>query len=342
MNQRSHKARDKPRHETSRGDRLQKVMAAAGIGSRRDCEQLIQAGRVEVDGDVVTELGTRVILGQQEVRVDGQPLASPKPKYYLVNKPPGIVSTNRDQDGRLRVIDLVPPEGHLFTVGRLDRSSEGLMLVTNDGELANRLAHPRYGISKTYRVTVAGHPTPEALKQLRQGVWLADGPVRVAALSVKKRQRKNTILEMVLTEGRNREIRRMAAKIGHKVLELKRVALGPLTLGDIPPGAYRELTRGELNALRAAGKGKGVPGRAGRSSKMKACAAGPSQQQAERQTGRNTDERGKVDQVKSPQRSKTSQRSKSTQRLKSTQRSKSTHGSKGRRTKSKRPRAVKR
>ena len=310
MNRRSHIARQ----ETPRGDRLQKVMAAAGIGSRRDCEQLILQGRVEVDGDVVTELGTRVVVGQQDVRVDGQPLANPKLKYYLVNKPPGVVSTHRDQDGRLRVIDLVPPEGHLFTVGRLDRSSEGLMLVTNDGELANRLAHPRYGVAKTYRVTVAGHPTPEALKQLRQGVWLADGRVHVAGLHVKKRQRNITILEMVLTEGRNREIRRMAAKIGHKVLELKRVALGPLTLGDVPAGAYRELTRGELRALR--GLGKGSPGNTERSQARTVGDSGRSEKKAGRR-GRSHE------QAKSVQRSKSAQRSKSSRRSKSGRRSNS-------------------
>ncbi len=320
MNRRSQNVRQ----ETPRGDRLQKAMAAAGIGSRRDCEQLILQGRVEVDGDVVTELGTRVVVGQQDVRVDGQPLANPKLKYYLVNKPPGVVSTHRDQDGRLRVIDLVPPEGHLFTVGRLDRSSEGLMLVTNDGELANRLAHPRYGVAKTYRVTVAGYPTPDALKQLRRGVWLADGRVRVAGLHVKKRHRNNTILEMVLTEGRNREIRRMAAKIGHKVLELKRVALGPLTLGDVPPGAFRELTKGELRALR--GLGKGSPGNTGRPQERTAGGSRRSQEEVGQQK-------------KAGPQKKDGRRGKSNEQAKSVQRSKSSrHSKSGRRSTSKRSR----
>jgi 23S rRNA pseudouridine2605 synthase len=236
-------------------------MAAAGIGSRRECEQLILDGRVEVDGRIVTELGTRV-SPQNDVRFDGESLTPSRPRYYLVNKPVGVVSTNRDQQGRPRVIDLVPPSGHLFTVGRLDRTSEGLILVTNDGELANQLAHPRYEIPKVYRVTVAGHPTREALQQLRRGVWIAEGPVQVAELTLKKQQSKTTILEMVLTEGRNREIRRLAAKIGHKVLELKRIALGPLRLGDIPAGAYRELTSREVGALTAL-----VTGRARRASK---------------------------------------------------------------------------
>ena len=323
MNRRSHNARQ----ETQPGDRLQKVMAAGGIGSRRDCEQLILDGRVEVDGDVVTELGTRVVLDEQDVRVDGQSLGKSKQKYYLVNKPPGVVSTHRDQDGRMRVIDLVPPEGHLFTVGRLDRSSEGLMLVTNDGELANRLAHPRYGISKTYRVTVAGHPTPEALKQLREGVWLAEGRVRVAGLYVKKRQRKNTILEMVLTEGRNREIRRMAAKIGHKVLELKRIALGPLSLGDVPPGAYRELTKDELRALQGARKRS--PEKTERSRERTVGRSGQSRKKAGSQkkvgSPKKVDRRGSsVDKAKSFQGSKSARGSKSVRRSKTGRRGKPT------------------
>ena len=246
---------------TTEGDRLQKVLASAGIASRRECEQLILDGRVEVNGDVITELGTRVVVGKDEIRFDCELIELSKPRYYLVHKPIGVVSTNRDQEGRPRVIDLVPPAGHLFTVGRLDRSSEGLILVTNDGELANKLAHPRYEIPKVYRVTVAGHPSHKALQQLRRGVWLAEGQVRVSELVIKKRQTKNTILEMVLTEGRNREIRRMAAKVGHKVLELRRIAMGPLRLGDIPAGAYRELTGREIKAIKDTLRGKTRSGR---------------------------------------------------------------------------------
>ena len=144
---------------SSEGDRLQKILASAGIASRRECEQLILDGRVQVDGKVVTELGTRVVIGKQEIRFDCEPIEVSSPKYYLVNKPMGVVSTNSDPDGRIRVIDLVPPAGHLFTVGRLDRSSEGLILVTNDGELANKLAHPRYEIPKVYRAVSYTHLT---------------------------------------------------------------------------------------------------------------------------------------------------------------------------------------
>lgn len=232
------------------GQRLQKVLAAAGIGSRRQCEQLIEEGRVEVDRQVVAILGTRVDPSRQEIRVDGRTVRRPKRIYLLVHKPPGVISTSRDPAGRLRVVDLVATDQRLFTVGRLDKSSEGLILVTNDGELANRLLHPRYQVERTYQVVVAGEPTREAIDALRRGVHLAEGRVRVARLRIRHRRKRSTVLEMVLTEGRNREIRRMAARIGHKVMSLKRVGFGPLRLGDLPPGAYRELTRAELQRLR--------------------------------------------------------------------------------------------
>lgn len=235
----------------SNQQRLQKVLAAAGIGSRRECESFIIEGRVEIDGQVVTELGTTVDPLLQEIRMDGDALKRFKPIYYIVNKPSGVLSTNSDPAGRMRVIDLVPPGTRLFTVGRLDKASEGLMLVTNDGELANRLAHPRYGVEKTYHVIVAGHPSGEALKTLRRGIHLAEGVVRVSRLSVKKRLKQSTQLEMVLSEGRNREIRRMAAYIEHKVVSLKRIGLGTLRLGTMPTGSYRPLTEPELKRLRA-------------------------------------------------------------------------------------------
>lgn len=250
------KSRRKPRGQgkpTPRpeGERLQKVLAAAGIASRRQCEQLILEGRIEVDRQVVTELGTRVDVSKHEVRADGEPILCPQRVWFAVNKPPGIVCTNRDPAGRARVIDLIDANQRLFTVGRLDRSSEGLILVTNDGELANRLAHPRYELERTYQVVVAGTPSTDRLNLLRRGVHLAEGRVRVARLRVKRRQTSSTVLEMVLTEGRNREIRRMAARIGHKVMSLKRIAFGPVRLGDLPTGQYRSLTSNELRTLRA-------------------------------------------------------------------------------------------
>ncbi|MBC8874512.1 MAG: rRNA pseudouridine synthase [Planctomycetes bacterium] len=234
---------------SAEGERLQKVLAAAGIGSRRECEELIREGRVEVDRQVVSELGVRVDPLRNEIRVDGDLLRRPKLVYYAVNKPPGVVSTNRDPSGRLRVIDLVKSDERLFTIGRLDRSSEGLIIVTNDGELANRLMHPRYGVEKRYAVRVAGHPSPQQLSKLRKGVYLSEGMTRVAGLRIKSRHRQCTDLEIVLDEGRNREIRRLLARIGHKVVRLRRTTIGTLQLGDLPVGAHRSLKRDEVRSL---------------------------------------------------------------------------------------------
>jgi 23S rRNA pseudouridine2605 synthase len=234
-------------------ERLQKVLAGAGLGSRRKCEELIVEGRVEIDRKVVTELGTRVDPAAQQIRVDGVMLRQPKLVYYAVNKPPGMVCTNRDPSGRPRVIDLLPKgEQRLFSVGRLDLNSEGLILLTNDGDLANRLTHPRYGVRKTYRVLVAGHPDREVTTKLRQGVRLAEGVAKVTGVRIKQRRKQSTILEMVLEEGRNREIRRVLAKVGHKVLLLVRTAVGPITLGELGPGQYRQLTSREVASLRQA------------------------------------------------------------------------------------------
>jgi 23S rRNA pseudouridine2605 synthase len=237
------------------GERLQKVLAGAGLGSRRECEELIVEGRVEVDHQVVTELGTRVQPESQEIRVDGESLNIQRAAYYVVNKPKGVVSTSRDPDGRPRVTDLVPPElGRLFAVGRLDMSSEGLILLTNDGELANALTHPRYGVEKTYQVFVSGHPTQRVLDQLEKGVRLAEGWAKALSVKVKNRRKDSTVLEMVLDEGRNREIRRLLARVGHKVRKLVRVGVGPIRLGDMPAGSYRELTPPEVKELRKAAR----------------------------------------------------------------------------------------
>jgi 23S rRNA pseudouridine2605 synthase len=234
------------------GDRLQKVLAAAGLGSRRQCEELITAGRVEVDRRVVTELGTRVDPLRQQIRVDGDVLKTAKLEYYAVNKPQGVVSTSRDPAGRPRVIDLLPDKvaTRLFAVGRLDLASEGLILLTNDGELANRLTHPRYGVAKTYRATVAGTPDRETLLKLHRGVRLAEGVARAERVKIISSHGRGTVLEMVLREGKNREIRRILARVGHKVLRLTRTAVGPVRLGDLPSGAVRRLSREEIAALK--------------------------------------------------------------------------------------------
>jgi 23S rRNA pseudouridine2605 synthase len=243
--------------QRQRPPRLQKVLALAGYGSRRACEQLILDGRVEVDRQVVIELGTRVDARKQHVRVDGEAIQLPQPLYYALNKPTGVVTTNRDPAGRMRVIDLIPGGDQLFAIGRLDKSSSGLILVTNDGDFANNLAHPRYGIQKTYRVVVAGHPTHETLDKLRRGVRLSDGRVQVGSLRIKSRSKHQTVLQMVLEEGRNREIRRMLAAVGHKVISLQRTAIGSLRLGDLPEGAHRPLTQQEVRRLRSAAQAGG-------------------------------------------------------------------------------------
>jgi len=235
-------------------ERLQKVLAAAGIGSRRECEELITGGRVEVDGEFVTELGRKVDPAVHKIQVDGVVLAKQKRVYFALNKPVGVVSTNSDPDGRTRVIDLIKSNERLYPVGRLDRTSEGLILVTNDGELANRLTHPRYGVEKIYRVRVVGKPTAEALAKVRKGVYLSEGVARVSSIQVKRRYKQSTELEIVLQEGLNREIRRILARVGHKVVQLKRVSIGPIRLGTMPAGAHRMLSRDEVQALRRATK----------------------------------------------------------------------------------------
>jgi 23S rRNA pseudouridine2605 synthase len=232
------------------GERLQKVLASAGIASRRECEELIREGRVEVDRQVIRELGTRVDPQHQEIRVDGEVLPRPKLVYFAVNKPIGVVSTSRDPAGRPRVIDLLPPNTpRVFAVGRLDISSEGLILVTNDGELANRLTHPRHGVEKIYHVQVAGQVERDVLAKLHRGIRLAEGFAHAKHVRIKSRRKRSSILEMVLDEGRNREIRRLLARVGHKVQRLKRVAVGPVRLGDMPAGAVRPLTRKEIESL---------------------------------------------------------------------------------------------
>jgi 23S rRNA pseudouridine2605 synthase len=241
-------------------ERLQKLLAAAGLGSRRHCEEYILAGRVTVDGQVVTQLGVKVDLHRQQVAVDGERLRPHKKVYYLVNKPSGYLSTTADPSGRPRVIDLVPPsEARLFTVGRLDENTEGLLLVTNDGELAHRLAHPRFQVERVYRALVAGQPGQETLNELQRGMHFAEGKFRVRSVRIVKSQGRGTVLELVLTEGQNREVRRLLARVGHKVMALKRIAFGPLKLADLDPGAYRPLRPHEIDELHDYVSGKKRP-----------------------------------------------------------------------------------
>lgn len=232
--------------------RLQRVMATAGVASRRECELIIQEGRVEVDGKVVVELGFKVDPQKSEIYVDAQKIRIEALQYFMLNKPPGILSTSQDPSGRPRVIDLIKTDSRVYNVGRLDQSSEGLILVTNDGNLAHRLTHPRFGVEKKYHVQVDGRPTPAQLRQLQDGVYLAEGRVRASNIKYLKRASSGSWLEIVLDEGRNREIRRMLAAIGHKVRVLKRVSIGPLKMGELPVGAHRPLTSQEIQKLQEA------------------------------------------------------------------------------------------
>jgi len=230
--------------------RLQKILAQAGVGSRRECERLIEEGRVKVDREVVTKLGSQADPDAQEIRVDDERIKIEKTRHYLLNKPQGYICSNADEYGRARAIDLVPdPDERLYTVGRLDADSEGLIIVTNDGRLADLLTHPRYGVTKTYRVDVSGQVTPEELEQLRKGVWSSEGRLSAERVKIEGHTKTRTILQMVLAEGKNRAIRRMLIRLGHKVKRLRRIKIGPLADDRLKPGAYRSLTLKEVQLL---------------------------------------------------------------------------------------------
>ena len=244
---------DPPDVHAPEGVRLQKVLAGAGLGSRRACEDLIAAGRVTVDGVVVRELGVRVDPRRAVVHVDGARVQLDTSLVTLAfNKPAGVVSTMSDERGRPSVAQYVTdrPE-RLFHVGRLDAETEGLLLLTNDGELANRLAHPSHGVRKTYLATVQGRVRPAVGVALRAGVQLDDGPVVVDSFRVVDTSGGRTLVEVVVHEGRNRIVRRLMEAVGHPVVRLVRTQIGPVRLGNLRPGATRELTRKELGALMA-------------------------------------------------------------------------------------------
>lgn len=231
--------------------RLQKFLAMAGVDSRRKCEEYIRTGRVTVDSEVVTDPARSVNPLKQDVRLDSERLRMPRLRYFLVNKPKGFLCTNHDPQGRPKAVDLVPAsEQRMFTVGRLDEMTQGMLLITNDGDLAQRLAHPRFEVIRRYRCHVAGIPHPETLKQLREGMYFAEGFFKFRNVHIHRRKGQSAILEMELQEGKNREIRRLMARVGHKVLALERIEFGPLQLGSLAPGRHRELQPFEIHELR--------------------------------------------------------------------------------------------
>lgn len=235
--------------------RLQKVLAAAGIGSRRECEEIILDGRVSVNGRPVSSLPVLVDLQHDEIAVDDRPLRAQRKVYYLVHKPRGVHCTNYDPAGRPRACDLLHGvHERVFPVGRLDADSTGLLLMTNDGELAQHLAHPRYGVAKTYRAHVSGHITKADIDKMRAGVWLADGKAHISDAKIIHSGRDGSVVELTLKEGRNREVRRVLARLGHNVRRLLRIKIGPLSLRGLAPGAYRPLTPAELKSLQRYGQ----------------------------------------------------------------------------------------
>ncbi|HMF04492.1 MAG TPA: pseudouridine synthase [Acidimicrobiia bacterium] len=234
------------------GVRLQKVLARAGFGSRRAAEALIADGRVTVDG-AVARLGQRVGPGRERVEVDGVPVSvRDDVVYYLLNKPRRVVTTARDPEGRVTAVDLVPSEPRVFPVGRLDYETEGLLVLTNDGELAELVTHPRHGIEKTYLVEVGGVPSRATIRALREGVTLDDGPTAPARVRVVQRRGENAALEIVVHEGRNHVVRRMCDAVGHPVRRLVRTRVGPIADRRLAPGEWRPLRPREIRALYAA------------------------------------------------------------------------------------------
>ena len=225
--------------------RLAKFLAHSGVASRRAAEELIRAGRVSIGGQVVTD-PARDVDASSGVAVDGERVAPEPLEVHMLNKPAGVVSTARDTHGRPTVTQLVPSDRRLYPVGRLDADTTGLILLTNDGELANRLMHPRYEVPRTYRARILGRPSEATLRQLREGVDLSDGRTAPAAV----RRVEADLLELTLHEGRKRQVRRMLDAVGHPVVELERIAFGPLRLRDLAPGEHRRLTAAEIERLR--------------------------------------------------------------------------------------------
>lgn len=230
------------------GERLQKVLARVGLGSRRTCEDLIAEERVKVNGEIA-ELGRRIDPDVDLVEVDGAPIGvRPGLVHYLLNKPAGVVTTASDPQGRPTVLGLVPEEPRVFPVGRLDLDTEGLILLTNDGELANRIAHPSHGVEKEYLAEVVGTPSRGTLRRLREGIELEDGPTAPAQAALVG----PSLVRLTIHEGRNRQVRRMLDAVGHPVVRLIRTRIGPLADRQLPPGHWRALRADELRALEAA------------------------------------------------------------------------------------------
>ena len=241
-------------------ERIQKILAKAGIASRREAERMVLEGRVSVNGKVVQTLGFKADPSKDHIKVDGKRVASSEPKIILVlNKPRGYLSTVKDPKGRPTVLALIKNlKWRVYPIGRLDFDAEGVLLLTNDGDLAHFLSHPRFSIPKTYWVKVAGVPEEKKLMRLKRGVMLEDGRARAISCSLIRQKEKNSWVRVVVTEGRNHLVKRMFSAIGHTVLKLKRVEYGPIRLGDLPFGQFRYLTPMEMEKLRQISSERGI------------------------------------------------------------------------------------
>jgi 23S rRNA pseudouridine2605 synthase len=233
-------------------ERIQKILAKAGIASRREAERMVVEGRVLVNGKIVEALGFKADPSRDHIKVDGKRLSPFEPKVILLlNKPRGYLSTVKDPEGRPTIIDLLKNvRWRIYPVGRLDFDAEGLLLLTNDGDLAHLLSHPRFSVPKTYLVKVAGVPEEKKLIRLRRGVMLEDGEARAVSCSLIRQREKNSWVRVVVTEGRNHLVKRMFLAIGHTVLKLKRIEYGPVQLGDLPFGQFRYLTPEEMEKIK--------------------------------------------------------------------------------------------
>lgn len=242
-------------------ERLQKILASAGIASRRHSEALIEAGRVSVNGVVVTTLGAKADPDVDQITVDGRVIGiAPTRSYFLLNKPRGYLSTCYDPQGRKTVLELVPYTPGLHPVGRLDRDTSGLLILTNDGAFTEDLTHPRHGVPKTYFAEVKGRPDAGAIETLRTGVRLEGGVTLPAKVEIVERHKDTTLLAITIREGRNRQVRRMAEAVGHAVVHLERVSIGSLTAAGLQPGKFRVLTDAEIAQLRKGAKKGGAHG----------------------------------------------------------------------------------
>jgi 23S rRNA pseudouridine2605 synthase len=247
--------------------RLQKVLAAAGIGSRRKCEQLILSGTVEVNKRIVNELPVFIDPQEDIITVNGKkiPVDSArrtKKVYFLLNKPKGVICTSSDPFGRKKAVDFIPADERIFCVGRLDADTTGVIILTNDSELANKLTHPRYEVPKTYIARVKGQVSGEAVEKLKKGIWLSEGKTSRASVRVLKRDYKESLIEIIIRQGLNRQVRRMLAKVGLPVKSLKRTRIGNITAQGLGIGKFRTLTKAEIAYL--SGYGSALPASAKR------------------------------------------------------------------------------